>query len=76
MPRGRPFSFKLGAGDVIAGWDLGLVGMRQGGKRNLLIPAHLAYGAQGAPPDIPPNSPLVFEVELLKMKFGKGGGQR
>ncbi len=61
--RGRPFQFVLGAGKVIKGWDQGLIGMKEGGKRTLKIPAHLAYGprAIGA---IPPNSNLVFHVEL------------
>jgi FKBP-type peptidyl-prolyl cis-trans isomerase len=64
-PRGEPFQFILGVGQVIPGWDLGVVGMKVGGKRQLLIPSPLAYGEEGAGADIPPNSPLVFEVELL-----------
>ena len=62
-----PFSFTLGAGKVIKGWDQGVAGMKVGGKRRLLIPAKLGYGKRGAGADIPPNSDLVFEVELLKV---------
>ena len=64
---GEPFSFMLGQGSVIAGWDQGVAGMREGGRRILLIPAELGYGARGAGDDIPPNASLVFEVELLKV---------
>ncbi len=62
------FTFTLGAGQVIKGWDQGIVGMKEGGKRTLLIPADLAYGSQSPAPSIPPNSALIFEVELLKVQ--------
>jgi FKBP-type peptidyl-prolyl cis-trans isomerase len=66
--RGEPFSFNLGAGEVIQGWDKGFAGMKIGGKRKLTIPSELGYGANGAGGVIPPNATLIFEVELLKVE--------
>jgi FKBP-type peptidyl-prolyl cis-trans isomerase len=66
--RDQPFSFTLGAGQVIAGWDEGVLGMKVGGRRKLVIPPDLGYGTAGAPPDIPPGATLVFDVELLDVR--------
>jgi peptidylprolyl isomerase len=65
--RDEPFEFTLGAGEVIPGWDEGVVGMKKGGRRQLTIPAELAYGAQGSPPAIGPNETLVFVIDLEKV---------
>ena len=65
--RGQPFPFQLGGGQVIPGWDQGLVGMKVGGRRELVIPPSLAYGPQGQPPVIKPNETLVFIVDLLSI---------
>jgi peptidylprolyl isomerase len=64
---GQPFSFKLGGGQVIQGWDQGVAGMKVGGRRELIIPPDLAYGAQGQPPTIPPNATLVFVIDLVSV---------
>ncbi len=68
VDRGQPFEFQIGTGMVIKGWDEGVMTMKEGGKRNLLIPSTLGYGPRGAGGVIPPNATLFFEVELLKLK--------
>ena len=67
LPRGQPFTFTLGAGQVIKGWDLGVEGMKLGEKRSLVIPPHLGYGIRGAGATIPPNATLIFDIELLEV---------
>jgi hypothetical protein len=71
--RGTPIDFKLGTGAVIKGWDQGVVGMKVGGKRRLVIPQDLAYGEAGSPPNIPPKAGLKFDVELLEVNPKSNG---
>jgi peptidylprolyl isomerase len=66
--RGEPFALQLGSGQVIPGWDQGLEGMKEGGRRQLIIPPDLAYGKQGQPPDIGPNATLVFVIDLVSVE--------
>ena len=71
---GQPLPLQLGAGQVIAGWDQGLEGLKVGGRRELIIPPDLGYGAQGQPPSIQPNETLVFVIDLLDAKKGSAAG--
>jgi len=66
--KNKPKSFQLGSGQMIKGWDLGIPGMKVGGKRKLVLPPQLGYGGAGSPPSIPGNATLVFEIELLDVK--------
>lgn len=69
--KGKPFTFKLGSGEVIKGWDIGVAGMAVGAERRITIPAHHAYGSRGAPPDIPGGATLVFDIKVVEINKGK-----
>ncbi len=71
IPKGQPFTTKIGIGQVIQGWEEGIIGMKVGGKRTLTIPSELGYGARGAGSAIPPNATLIFELELLATEHTK-----
>jgi peptidylprolyl isomerase len=71
--RNQPFTFQLGGGMVIPGWDQGVAGMKVNGRRELIVPPDLGYGAQGQPPAIAPNDTLVFVIDLLRVQPGSGG---
>ncbi len=73
-PGKKPFEFQIGKGGVIKGWDLGVVGMKVGGKRKLTIPSKLGYGEKGSPPKIPGKATLVFEIELLSVNEAPDAG--
>ena len=73
---GQPFTFQLGSGQVIPGWDQGIAGMKVGGRRELIVPPDLGYGAQGSPPVIKPNETLVFVVDLLDVQSGATSGSQ
>jgi len=66
--RGKPLAFKIGTDRVMQGWNIGVVGMKPGGKRRLMIPAALAYGAEGVEDLVPPNAALIFDIELIEVK--------
>lgn len=70
-PQDQPFTFVLGAGEVIEGWDQGIRGMREGGRRRLVIPPSLGYGEEGQPPDIPGDATLTFDVHLVRVEFAE-----
>jgi peptidylprolyl isomerase len=68
VDRNEPFEFQIGVGEVIAGWDEGVMDMTKGEKRTLILPSDLGYGDRGAPPEIPPKATLIFDVELIEIK--------